>query len=201
NVASITGAEMIAALKETHGNVADLPGDQLVKLYFDERAKEQANVLNRDAGNGVAQKSMDVYSTFITATIIPSITSPPSTWTTFYETSPPIVGLPTANSTRTLQVTRCPNFFQMTTTANAYLNGVGLSNRSDTESNNPTCGGRQIRSFAQATLFTNGSATTQANVSCLRRGPFCAIAVDPVPGPIDPVPGPIEPGPVDFIRE
>ncbi|MEO0733280.1 MAG: hypothetical protein AAFZ52_10625 [Bacteroidota bacterium] len=177
NVASITGAEMIAALQKTRGDVSDLTGEEIVQAYFDERALSEANAL-RPANS--AAKATDVYSTFITATIIPSITSPPSAWTTFYETSPPIIGLPTSNSVRTLTVTRCPNFFQITTTANAYRNGVSLSGRSATRSNNPSCSGRQIRSFARAILYTFGSATTQASVSCVTNGPFCAISIDPV---------------------
>ncbi|MEM7572963.1 MAG: hypothetical protein AAF433_08680 [Bacteroidota bacterium] len=182
NIESISGAEMLDYVERKYGDVSKLEGEQIIKMYFDDMAAENATIAQRAEQAPDVIAPPDVYSTFITATIIPTPTTPFQQWLTFYETTPPIVGLPTSTSIRTLVVKRCPYFFQITTTANAYKNGTAIpgTGSSATRSNYPTCAGRQIRSFARAILYTNGTAFTTASINCETFGPFCLIAAEEV---------------------
>ena len=96
NVESISGAEILNYVESKYGDASNLEGEQIIKQYFDDLAAEAAATAQRDPESSAVVSSSDVYSTFITATIIPTPTTPFQQWLTFYETSPPIIGLPTS---------------------------------------------------------------------------------------------------------
>ncbi|MBC6995342.1 hypothetical protein QWY85_00185 [Neolewinella lacunae] len=178
----LTGEEIISTVSKVHGDVSSLSYEEVLELHAPIFVKEQAAKFQPSPAPGSksdAESVNDVYSTYLAITIIPFQNAPPNLWTTFIDPTPPIIGTPTFNSTRTLIKDFCPGFFQMTVIAAAFKNNVGLSSRSATRSNNPTCSlGRKLRGTAQATLFTNGSATTVATIGCINQ--FCIVAEEPI---------------------
>ncbi len=178
----LTGEEVLRAVSKVHGDVSNLSYEEMLELHAPIFAKEQAAKFQPSPAPGSksdAESVNDVYSTYLAITIIPFQNAPPNLWTTFLDPTPPIIGTPTFNSTRTLIKNFCPGFFQITVVAVAFKNGVSLSGASDTRSFNPTCSlGRQLRGTSQATLFTNGSATTVATIGCINQ--FCVVAEEPI---------------------
>ncbi len=178
----LTGEEVLRAVTEVHGDVSRLSYEEVLELHaaiFVGEQAEKSKLTPAPRGKTDSESATDVYSTYLAITIIPFQSAPPNLWTTFIDPTPPIIGTPPFNSTRTLSQSFCPGFFQITAIAVAFKNNVSLSGASDTRSFTPNCGlGRQLSGFAQATLFTNGSATTVAAIGCNRLSCFEA---EPLP--------------------
>jgi len=181
NITMMTGEEMIGVLSKTYGDVSEKTGQELVDLYSElKNRKETEEYLNEVPDKKAAAANNDVYSSALIAFTIPFDGAPPNLYNFYIDNTPPLIGCPSTQSVRTLNFYLCPNFVQITTTANVYKNNSSISGVSDTERAPFGCGGRQVRSFARAIIYPFCSATTQASISCDTRifGPFCAIVID-----------------------